>query len=356
MAAHLTSLRLRDFRCYESLACELPEGLTLFTGDNAQGKTSILEAVCLLLRLQSPRTQSPRELIRLGASGFGVAGAYGEHELRHMLNAEGRTLSLDGTACKRSADYLASSSLVVWLGNGDMELVSGAAEARRRYLDFLGGQLYPAYREALRSCEKALRARNALLRRYATPPWSQVDPWTEVLVEHARTLSAYRADLVAQLAPLVAAAHAAVGGSGEVLSMSYQPGSDADLRAQLAALREEETRRRLTCAGPQRDEVTLLLGGLPAGKFASEGQQRTIALACKLAQPPLLRAHRGVEPLILIDDIFGELDVARRNALLAALPSDAQMLVTTTHADWIAADLRPASHWRVAGRDVHAVG
>jgi DNA replication and repair protein RecF len=355
----LTSLRLQNFRCYPSLRCDLTGGVTLFVGDNAQGKTSLLEAVCVLLRLQSPRCQGMKELVRFGVEEFGVAGTLDGRELRHQ-GGEVRALFLDSQPVRRPGDYLAASGLVVWMGNSDMELVSGSSEARRRYLDFLGSQVFPEYRIALRSYDKALRARNLLLRRDASPARRQVDAWTQVLVEHGTVLRQLRAELVSWLAPYAAAAHREISGSNEILALSYEPGCGENFAAQLAAARGEEERRRLTFLGPHRDDVAPSVNGLPAARFASEGQQRTIALALKLAQASVLSAQRGTDPILLIDDIFGELDPRRRNALLHVLPKASQKLITTTHLNWLAESFSPDAVWQVSsgqliGRDLHAV-
>ncbi len=344
----LLSLRLQDFRCYRSLRCPLTDGVTLFVGDNAQGKTSLLEAVCVLLRLQSPRCQGGKELIRFGAEVFGVAGTFDEKELKHTAGAA-RELSVDGVPARRPGDYLAVSGLVVWMGNGDSELVAGASEARRRYLDFLGSQVHPEYRVALRSYDKALRARNLLLKRDAAPQWRQVDAWTQVLGEHGAVLHALRSELIAALAPQAAAAHRDIGGAEEILTLTYEPSGGGDFAVQLAAAREEEMRRRVTFIGPHRDDIAIAINGLPAARFASEGQQRTIALALKLAQSAVLTAQCGRDPLLLMDDIFGELDPRRRNALLRALPAASQKLITTTHLNWLDDSFRPDAIWQVAG-------
>ncbi|HEX2747862.1 MAG TPA: DNA replication and repair protein RecF [Verrucomicrobiales bacterium] len=355
----LTSLRLQDFRCYSSLRCTLTGGVTLFVGDNAQGKTSLLEAVCVLLRLQSPRCQGAKELPRFGSEAFGVAGTLNGRELKHTGGAV-RELSIDTRPARRPGDYLAASGLVVWMGNGDIELVSGSSEARRRYLDFLGTQVFPEYRNALRSYEKALRARNLLLRRDATPAWRQVDAWTEVLVEHGSVLRQLRAELVTWLTPKAAAAHREISSSDEALTLSYEPGCGENFAAQLAEARGEEERRRVTFLGPHRDDVAPAINGLPAARFASEGQQRTIALALKLAQSAVLSAQRKTDPILLIDDIFGELDPRRRNALLHALPPASQKLITTTHLHWLAGSFQPDAVWNVSAgeltpRDLYAV-
>jgi DNA replication and repair protein RecF len=366
----LTSLRLRDFRCFEALSCPLAaEGETLFIGDNAQGKTSILEAVCVLLRLQSPRTLSGKELARFGSGGFGIAGTMEDgRELTHTHTLAGaeRRLLIDGEPARRPGEYLASSGLVVWMGNGDLELVSGGGEPRRRFLDFLGSQFFPEYRPALRAYEKALKQRNFLLKRDAVPAWPEIDAYTAVLAPHSETLLRLRASLLEKLSPHAAAAHHAIRAGDAVsvtansdlstvppamtenLSLTFQPGGDPDhLAAQLHARRADEARRRVTLHGPHRDDFLIALDGMPAATFASEGQQRTIALALKLAQATLLHEARGQAPILLLDDIFGELDPGRRNALLAALPAGSQKLITTTHLHWLDAHRRPEKRYQV---------
>lgn len=337
----LTSLRLRNFRCFETLLCPLSAGSTVFIGDNAQGKTSLLEAVCVLLRLQSPRTLRPAELVRFSNSEFGVAGSWGVQELKHTQINGVRELSLDGALVRKSADYLAASGLVVWMGNGDLELVTGSSEPRRRYLDFLGIQLFPEYYDALRKYEKALKSRNFLLKRDPTPQWAQIDAFTAILIEHGMTLAMLRERLVTEIQPHAAEAHQRISGRPESLGLAYHNASGPDFAASLRARREQETQRRVTLVGPHRDDFILTINGLPAADYASEGQQRTIALALKLSQATLLEERHQRAPLLLLDDIFGELDPLRRNALLDSLPAASQRLITTTHLGWVQEGFRP---------------
>jgi DNA replication and repair protein RecF len=335
----VSALRLHQFRCFGSLSCELGEGVNLFTGDNAQGKTSIVESVCVLLRLQSPRTSTTMDLAQFGKDAFGIRAVVDdERELTHSWQAGKRRLALDGEPCRKSGDYLEASGLVVWMGNEDIQLVRGAGDTRRRYLDFAASQLYPDYRPALLAYEKALRSRNFLLKRDASPNWRQIDAYSEVLVRHGEIVMQRRAELVQQLQPWAGEAHTHVGGSREVLTIEYVPGSTPDFAQALAESQPEELRRRVTIVGPHRDDLALVIDSRSAGQFASEGQQRTVALSLKLAQARLLQERRQITPIILVDDIFGELDPGRRNALLSYLPASAQKLITTTHLDWLDAD------------------
>ena len=156
----------------------------------------MLEAVCVLLRLQSPRTNSIADLTMFEKKEFGTQGQLDGVTLRHVQSGKRRRLTVDGEVARKPGDYLRSSGLVVWMGNEDLQLVRGSGENRRRYLDFAGSQLFPDYRTALRSYEKAVRSRNALLKRDATPNWNQIDAYTQVLVEHGTILIQRRRELV----------------------------------------------------------------------------------------------------------------------------------------------------------------
>jgi DNA replication and repair protein RecF len=328
------TLRLLDFRCFAGLAIELPAAGGVFTGENAQGKTSILEALCVLARLHSPRARRMTTMTRIGTSGFGIAGDLWDQERRVRFSPEGLELKVDGDPRDSQGDYLADGGLVVWMGNEDLELVRGPGEIRRRYLDFLGSQLDPGYRRAWSRYKRALQAKNLLLKE-SRPRDAEIASYEEILIEHGTELTASRAKLVAALEPLAASAQASVSGKSEPLTLTYQPAGGTDLRLALAQARERERKTRQSVVGPHRDDVVLKLHGLSAADFASEGQQRTLALALKLAQGELLQQLGGKMPVYLMDDIFGELDPGRRNALMNHLPADAQKWITTTSLAWM---------------------
>jgi len=345
----LTSLKLRDFRCFPALECEFAPGANVIIGANAQGKTSILEAVCVLLRLQSPRAVSLVPLIRLGAIGFVLDGFYSDYHLQFYLSPKRKKLALDSVEQRTAAEYL-EVGRVVWFSNSDIALARGGAEERRRYFDFVAGQLDPAYRRHLRAYERALRSRNRLLKS-ATVRWREVEAFDEPLVAAGTALTVARALLVSELQPHASEAQKAISSvAGESLSLAYVSGTNGgagDFAANLAASRDEDLRLRQTTVGPHRDDLGLTLNGL-AMDLSSEGQQRTVALALRLAQARLIAARRAQLPLLLLDDIFGELDPARRNALLDHLPSGAQQIITTTHLDWASTQVERV--FRLEGR------
>jgi len=223
---------------------------------------------------------------------------------------------------------------VVSFANTDIELVRGGGEARRRYLDFLGVQIYASYRPVLRAYERALRGRNALLKSLTPRPRERA-AYDSLLVEHGVSLLRLREKLVETLAPRARAAYERISGGKEILAINYVPGAGQNFAEELSRSHPQEMRLRQTIAGPHRDELDLRVDGMPAAQFASEGQQRSVALALKMAQADAFRQlGEGKAPLLLIDDIFGELDAARRNALLDHLPPASQRLVTATAIPW----------------------
>ena len=355
----LHSLHLHQFRCFERLRIAIPGEAVIFHGDNAQGKTSILESVCVMLRLQSPRTSALAECVQFGSGSFSVGGRLerpdDQFELGMQFRESGKRLQVDGERQSRTGDYLRHSSLVVWMANDDLSLIRGGGDARRRFLDFIAIQLFPDYRSSIKAYDKALRSRNFLLKRDASPNWQQIDAYTVILHREGKVISARRRELVAALDPLSSTSQFEISGrTGEDLQIAYQSasGEDDDLESALKERRAEEEKKRQTAAGPHRDDVGIVLNGMPAAKFASEGQQRTIALSLKLAQTRLFIREREHPPLLLIDDVFGELDPSRRNFLMTAWPNDSQKLITTTHLDWLDSEFRDARQMHVKEGEV----
>ena len=310
-----------------------PEGVVLI-GDNAQGKTSLLEAVCTLVRLHSPRSNRFNTLTKFSTPGFGIAGDPWGQERKIRQASKGLQLEVEGETRKSRTEYLADGGLVVWMGNEDLALIRGPGEARRHFLDFLGAQLDPKYRTAYTRYRRVLKAKNLLLKepKLRMP---ELNAYEEILIAHGSFLTESRRQLVEDISPFVAAAQLEISGKNEDLSLSYLPASGPSMRDSILQARQRETATRQAVIGPHRDEISIRLHGMPASDFASEGQQRTIALALKLAQGDLLHKRCAKPPIYLLDDIFGELDPARRNALLRHLPPHAQKFITTTHLGWL---------------------
>ncbi len=333
----LAKLLIRHFRCFDAREIEFAPGVNLIAGPNAHGKTSLLEAACILMRLASPRVQRLAPVIQHERRGFVVDGYFGARHLQFYYSAGRKKLALDSVEQKSAAEYL-QVGRVMWFSNADIEIARGASEVRRRFLDFLATQIEPSYRVALRDYERTLRSRNLLLKS-AAPRWREIAAFDAPLIAAGGTIATARRRLVAELQPEAHAAHSLVSGGREILRLEYRPGGGDDFPAALKAAEREDARLRQTTVGPHRDELAFFLNDIPAGDFASEGQQRTLVIALRLGAARLLERKHGVPPVLLLDDIFGELDLDRRGALLAALPAGAQKLIATTHLDWLPAGL-----------------
>ncbi len=354
-ATRMERLKLRDFRCFGEVTLEPDPGMTLLVGGNAQGKTSLLEACCVLLRLQSPRSPRLAHLIRHGARGLVVDGHCCGHHLQFYHSPERRKLALDSVTQSSARGYL-DIGRVIYFSNEDIRLVGDGGSARRRFLDFAGMQVLASYRPTLRNYERALRSRNRLLKMGSSASRLETEAFTVQLIEHGRQLAELRRQIVTQLAPAAAHIHAHMAGQGstEQITIHYVPGGGDDLEAALAETRTAEREAGQTLAGPHRDDLALLVNGFPAAEYASEGQQRTLVLALRLAVAGMItESSGGRPPLFLVDDVFGELDKARRNMLLEAIPTNAQLIATTTHLDWIEERFQRALVLEVRGGKIH---
>lgn len=336
----LQNLRLHAFRCFASLDWSIPARGALILGDNAQGKTSLLEALCFALRLDSPRAPRAETLVRHGSQRFGILLAT-HRETRRVVWEGGRAdLRLDNSPCASPAEYLAGAPSAVWFGNGDIAVIRGNAEERRRRLDFLGPQWHPGYRGELARYRHALRSRNALLKQRRADA-AALRSFTQTTAEYGERVVAMRRRLLDLLLPHLHAAHRRIAGREEPIGLIYRPSTERPLEEAMLASLDEDRRLGFTRYGPHRDDFALLIHGVSAAEFGSEGQQRTLALALQLAHASLLQEETGMPPVLFIDDIFGELDPSRRRAFLAALPSESAAFITTTRDDWNAPKASP---------------
>jgi DNA replication and repair protein RecF len=344
-----TGVQLREFRCFEALTVELAQGFNFFVGANGEGKTSILEGICVLLRLQSQRSSSLAPAIRAGAHSFLVRGQLDDHLLEFRYGGLRRRLLFDEIEQRNAAEYL-QLARVVSFANADIDLVRGGSELRRRYLDFLGSQIEARYRPTLRVYERSLRSRNALLKSDRARA-RELSAYDEALIRHGTELRAMRATLVSRISPAATRAHQEISGSSEEPTIRYAPGNDSDFAAHLLRSRPQEERWRQTVVGPHRDDLDFAIDGMVAQTHSSEGQQRTLALALKLGQARIL-ADEGAPPVLLIDDIFGELDRARRQALFGALDPAAQKIVTATSPQW-PQEIGQGVTWKLEDHQLH---
>ncbi len=349
---HLAHLRLRDFRNYARLDVDFAPGFHLFLGDNAQGKTNVLEAIYLIATLRSFRGVGGAQMIRHGQKGYFVGGkviGQGEHEIRMYWSLRERTLNLDGRPVRKLTDYLGVLRTVVFCTE-DLLLVKGTARTRRRFLDLLLSQTYRGYLPLLQRYTRALRSRNALLKQPAPDPVA-LEGFSGELTKAGDEIMRLRRDLAPKLLPLARLAYRRISSGAEELRLEYRPSVKKDFAVELAQSRHREAAYRSTLIGPHRDDLELLLNDRAAGAFGSEGQKRTLAIALKLAQAEYLTGLHGSPPVLLIDDIMGELDVKRRAGFLPLLEraeqSHGQVFMTATEANWPESPGRVVQRWRV---------
>ena len=349
---HLAHLRLRDFRNYARFDVDFAPGFHLLLGGNAQGKTNILEAIYLLATLRSFRGVGGAQMVRHGQKGYFVGGqvvGQSSHAIKMYWAATERKLSLDGRPVRKLIDYFGALRAVVFCTE-DLELVKGTSRIRRRFLDLLLAQTHPTYLPLLQGYARALRSRNALLKQRPVDE-AALESFTRELVRLGSDIIRLRQELAPRLSPLVRLAYRRIAHDAEELRLDYQPSIKSDFALELARSRERERSWHQTLVGPHRDDLQLLLNDKSAAQFGSEGQKRTLAIALKIAQAEYLTGLHGAPPVLLIDDVMGELDARRRSGLLPLLErahqARGQVFMTCTEENWPSELGRDLQRWRV---------
>ena len=364
-------LWLDDFRCLQGVDLELDPGLTVIHGANGQGKTSVLEAIAWIARSHSFRGVSDAPLVRRGCDQAVVRAEIMNDDRLQLFEAELRATGRNRVQCnKRSitrARDLHGLLRIAVFAPDDLELVKGGPGTRRVYLDELLGMLAVRYDAARGDFERILKQRNALLRSGVrdSSAVATLDVLDEQLVNAAGELVRGRLQLVERLGPAVNAAYAALADDGRPVAETYEAewapeplgiGDTGDvdelLRTALEARRRAEIERGVTLVGPHRDDWKLTIEGLDARTQASQGEQRSLALALRLAGRGVVHEITGTPPVLLLDDVFSELDAHRSSALVRNLPPG-QTLLTT--AGSIPPDVKADQVLRIsAGRIVRA--
>jgi DNA replication and repair protein RecF len=327
-------------------------GFHVLLGDNAQGKTNIMEAVYLMATLRSFRGVGGAQMIRHGQKGYFVGGkavARGEHEIKMYWSAAERKLTLDGQPVRKLSSYLGVLRVVAFCTE-DLQLIKGTARSRRRFVDLLLTQTHSSYLGLLQRYARALRSRNALLKQ-RSPDEGALDSFSTELVKLGGEIIRLRCELTPKLSPLARLAYRRISNDAEELRLEYHPGVRNDFAVELAQSRQRERTYRSTVVGPHRDEFRLLLNDKPAAQFGSEGQKRTLAIALKMAQAEYLTGIHGSPPVLLIDDVMGELDLKRRSGMLPLLErahhASGQVFMTCTEESWPRELGRDLQRWEV---------
>ena len=358
---YLKRLRLRSFRNYVDRQVEFTARKTILVGNNAQGKSNLLEAVELLASLKSHRTTRDRELVLETANAGQIEAildrAYGTSELSIIFRKQGRrTVAINREPLRRQLDFLGVLNAVQF-SSLDLDLVRGSPDSRRSWIDSLLIQLEPVYSSILQQYNQVLRQRNALLKKIRAVKQQTLDEseglvgdyeaqlrlWDRQLAAAGSRVTRRRARVIARLAPIAQYWHKRISGETEQLEINYLPNvewtEDEPVKVQQAFLAKIEQRRIAeqyqgkSVVGTHRDEIEFTINQTPARYYGSQGQQRTLVLALKLAELKLIEEVIGEPPLLLLDDVLAELDPNRQKQLLEVIGDRFQTIITTTHID-----------------------
>lgn len=336
---HLHRLWLTDFRGYHEADVAFDPGLTAVIGPNGQGKTNLLEAIAYLATLTSFRGAPNDALIRQGADRAIVRAEGSRGERKLLLEAEivanGRNRAqINRQPLKRARDLLGALRVTVFSPD-DLTLVKGSPGERRTYLDDTLVALHARFDQARLDIERILRQRGALLKQSGGRLNAEVELTLDVFdakfTAAGESLARARHKLVDELGPVLTEAYTNVARNDADIRVTYDPPWMADgLAAALLEARRDDLRRGVSTVGPHRDDVEIVLNGLPARTHASQGEQRSVALALRLASHEVVRRRTDTPPVLLLDDVFSELDVDRSAALLASLPAGQTILTSAT--------------------------
>lgn len=359
--AYLSRLRLTNFRNLTHLDLGLSPGVTVYYGPNAQGKTTLLEAVYLLCIARSFRAENEREVVNFEAAKGGeqalvdgtiekdgqrlrvIVGYQPAQGLRQQDNGLAHNVrkEIRVNRVRRTAGELIGEVNAVLFSAADIDLVQGPPSGRRRFLDILLSQADPLYLKGLQRYQRVMQQRNQLLRLLGEDRAGRDELafWDDELVREGAEITKRRYEAMSEITLACGRNHQDLSGPDEELAIEYRPSVplaggvteiEANFRAALAAAVHRERVRPITAVGPHRDDFNLMIDGADMGAFASRGQARTMALTLRLAEAEFLTSVRGEGPVVLLDDALSEMDSSRRRRLLEKATQYEQVLITTT--------------------------
>ncbi len=335
----IESIELKDYRNYEGLQIEFSPSTNIIYGDNARGKTNILEAAYMSGTSKSHRGSRDKEIIRFECEEAHIRTKVIKDEKKYQidihLKKNGRKgIAVNHVPLKRAADIFGILN-IIFFSPEDLDIIKSGPDKRRRFMDSELCQINKIYLNDLTNYNKVLNNRNKLLKDIYFKPDNKktLDVWDEQLTNYGKRIIATRRQFVSDIAPIVARMHHDISGGREELSISYDPNiDDMFLYDELIRNREKDIRSGSTSTGPHRDDISFLINGVDIRKYGSQGQQRTCALSLKLSEIKLVEEAIGEKPVLLLDDVMSELDSKRQNDMLSSL-DDMQILLTCTGVD-----------------------
>ena len=333
---YIESIRLNNFRNYESLEMNFDQGTNILYGDNAQGKTNILEAVYLAGTSKSHKGSKDREMIRFENEESHIRMMVKKGDLSykidmHLRKNKAKGVAINGLPIRKARELLGVVNLV-FFSPEDLNIIKNGPGERRRFLDSELCQLDGVYITELASYNHIVNQRNRLLKDcYANPGLKDtLDIWDAQMVGYGKKIIDKREEFVEELNEIAKGLHKGLTGGLEDLEILYEPNVTAgEFEQKLVLNRDRDLRMKLTSVGPHRDDFCVKVNGIDIRKYGSQGQQRTTALSLKLAEIHIIKEETGEDPILLLDDVMSELDFERQEFLVKTL-SDVQLFITTT--------------------------
>lgn len=336
---YIESLELKNYRNYEYLCIEFDSGINILYGDNAQGKTNVLEAAYLCGTTKSHRGSKDKEMIRFDQE---------ESHIRMMVNKDGvshkidmhlkkhksKGIAIDGIPIKKASQLFGIINMV-FFSPEDLNIIKNGPSERRRFLDLELCQLYRIYLQDLTDYNKVLNQRNKLLKDMGYSPGLEdtLDIWDMQVCKYGRKIILLRKQFIRELNEIIAGIHSNLTGGKEKIVLEYEPNvEEREFEERLSQARERDMKLKMTSVGPHRDDFCVRVNGIDIRKYGSQGQQRTAPLSLKLSEIQLVRNLIKDHPVLLLDDVLSELDSNRQNYLLQSI-QDIQTMITCTGLD-----------------------
>lgn len=336
---YIESLELKNYRNYQNLQLDFDKGTNIFYGDNAQGKTNILESVYLCGTTKSHRGSKDKEIIRFGEEESHIRMMIRKDELSykidmHLRKNKAKGVAINGLPIKKARELFGIVNLV-FFSPEDLNIIKNGPAGRRKFIDLELSQLDKVYFNHLSNYSRIVNQRNHLLKdsAYRQDAMETLDIWDLQLVQYGNAIIARRKQFVDEMNEIVSGIHKKLTGGKEEIRLIYEPSTkNMSLEQALEMNRQRDIRMKSTSVGPHRDDVCFMVGNLDIRRFGSQGQQRTAALSLKLAEIELVKRVIGDTPVLLLDDVLSELDKHRQNYLLDSI-HDIQTLITCTGLD-----------------------
>ena len=335
---YIKEIELKDFRNYKELRTSFSKNVNIFLGNNAQGKTNLLEGIYLNAMAKSFKTTKDKELIRFGEEFCKIKTIAffddDEHSTEIVINKEGKKgIKLDGVKINRTSELLERIFIIIFSPE-DLKIVKDEPEKRRKFIDRELCQIKPGYYNDLNNYKRVLKQRNTYLKEERIET-SILDIWDHELARYGSKVIARRNEFIKRINEISKEIHKNISGGKENLELNYEPNIsfyselESDFYEIISSNRNDDIRNRTTGRGPHKDDLKISADGIDLRKYGSQGQQRTAALSLKLSEIKLIEEEMGEKPILLLDDVLSELDNDRQNFLIHSLGGN-QLFITTT--------------------------